>query len=200
MRIGVDFDNTIICYDGLFLSLARERGLVPEDLPANKTIVRDHIRAQGGEGDWILLQGLAYGVGIGGGTPFPGVREFFDGARKLGHELFIISHKTRYPHKGEQVDLRQAALGWLLENGFLDSPESLGRNLFFASEREGKIQRISECECEFFIDDLPDFLAMPGFPAGTKLCLFDPGDNHTGFELGSRFNSWHAARQHILDG
>jgi hypothetical protein len=29
MRIGLDFDNTIICYDAVFASAAVERGLLP---------------------------------------------------------------------------------------------------------------------------------------------------------------------------
>ena len=199
MRIGVDFDNTLICYDGLFHSLALERGLIPAGLPRDKTVIRDHIRARGGEQDWILLQGLAYGTGIGGGTPFPGVTEFFETARRQGHELFIISHKTQYPHKGERVDLRQAALGWLLDHQFLERPEELGEHLFFAAEREDKIQAINECGCDYFIDDLPDFLGMQGFAEQATLCLFDPGDNHLEFSLGPRFTSWDAARRQVLN-
>jgi hypothetical protein len=32
MRIGLDFDNTIACYDGVFHAAALERGLIPEAL------------------------------------------------------------------------------------------------------------------------------------------------------------------------
>ena len=32
MRIGVDFDNTLVCYDGVFHRAALERGLIPSDL------------------------------------------------------------------------------------------------------------------------------------------------------------------------
>ena len=200
MRIGVDFDNTLICYDGLFHGLALERGLIPADLPRDKTIIRNYIRAQGCEQDWILLQGLAYGAGIAGGTPFPGASEFFELARAQGHELFILSHKTQYPHKGEQVDLRQAALRWLLDKGFVDSPDALGSCLFFFPEREGKIEAVGNYRCDYFIDDLPDFLAMPGFPPGTSRCLFDPGNNHPEYAIGPRFTSWKIARHHALDG
>ena len=44
MLVGVDFDNTIVCYDGLFHKLALERGLIPEDFPASKGEVRDFLR------------------------------------------------------------------------------------------------------------------------------------------------------------
>ena len=43
MRIGVDFDNTIVCYDTLFHRLAVEEGLIPPDIPPRKEIGRAHV-------------------------------------------------------------------------------------------------------------------------------------------------------------
>ena len=37
MTIGIDFDNTIVCYDELFGQLAREQDLVPDHIPSTKT-------------------------------------------------------------------------------------------------------------------------------------------------------------------
>src|SRR3981189_2049974 len=39
MRIGIDFDNTIACYDGVFHAAALERGLIPSDLGRRKKTV-----------------------------------------------------------------------------------------------------------------------------------------------------------------
>ena len=36
MLIGVDFDNTIVCYDGLFHRVAVEQGLIPQKFPRVK--------------------------------------------------------------------------------------------------------------------------------------------------------------------
>ena len=36
MIIGVDFDNTIVCYDKVFHVAAYEKGLIPADLPVSK--------------------------------------------------------------------------------------------------------------------------------------------------------------------
>jgi len=44
MLIGIDFDNTIITYDAVFVAAARERGLISEDFSAGKQAVRDFIR------------------------------------------------------------------------------------------------------------------------------------------------------------
>ncbi len=109
MIIGVDFDNTIVCYDGLFHKLAVEQGLVPANLPPAKNAVRDYLRQTGQEDRWTELQGYAYGPGMKQAQLFPGVLEFFDRCRQAGVEVFIISHRTRYPFLGERHDLHQAA-------------------------------------------------------------------------------------------
>ena len=62
MHIGIDFDNTIVGYDSLFHRAALERGLIPPDLPATKSRVRDHLRRAGREDAWIELQGCVYGA------------------------------------------------------------------------------------------------------------------------------------------
>ena len=40
MRIGVDLDNTIVCYDGLFQRVAVREGLVPADCHTLQKFVR----------------------------------------------------------------------------------------------------------------------------------------------------------------
>ena len=52
MVIGVDFDNTIVCYDDLFHRIAVEQGLVPARLEPRKNEVRDFLRNAGQEAAW----------------------------------------------------------------------------------------------------------------------------------------------------
>lgn len=198
MKIGIDFDNTIVCYDGLFHELARQKDLVPQTTPVDKTAVRDHLRSVDAEDEWTRLQGIAYGTRILGASPFPAVKGFFMEAEEHGHEIFIISHKTRHPYLGEKTDLHQAALHWLLHGGFIGSEDDLGRKVFFEPEKELKLQRIRECRCDLFIDDLPEFLDLPGFPESTRRYLFDPGNNHPEQFPESRLTSWEDARRRIL--
>ena len=61
MRIGIDFDNTIVSYDALFHKVAREQGVVPPNTPANKLAVRDYLRQIGKEDLWTEMQGYVYG-------------------------------------------------------------------------------------------------------------------------------------------
>ena len=111
VRIGIDFDNTIVRYDGVFERAARSRGLLPDSwAAADKTAVRDHLRRQpDGEKLWQGLQGWVYGKGISEAEPFPGVADFLAACRGCGAVVSVVSHKTRYGHQDpERVDLREA--------------------------------------------------------------------------------------------
>ncbi len=202
MVIGVDFDNTIVCYDRLFYDLAVERLLIPVSVPADKESVRDHLRRQGREDDWTELQGLAYGLRIGGAEPFPGVGEFFEECGRRGLPVYVISHKTRLPVRGPQVDLHEAARGWLERHGFHDRA-GIGlppQRVFFAETKPAKRAQIGQLQCTHYIDDLPEFLLESGFPAGVERVLFDPWDRHAGRVPFRRVTSWDAARRCLLPG
>src|SRR5688572_26563273 len=108
MVVGVDFDNTVVSYDQLFYRLAVDRRLIPPGVEANKRHVRDYLRRCGREGEWIELQGSAYGGAMRDAVPFPGIREFFTRCHSSGVTIYIISHRTRFPFKGPQCDLHQA--------------------------------------------------------------------------------------------
>ena len=73
MRVGFDFDNTIVCYDDSFHAAAVERGLIPADVPADKKSVRDYCVAAGREDDWTELQGHVYGTWMDRVALYPGV-------------------------------------------------------------------------------------------------------------------------------
>ena len=55
LRIGVDFDNTIVCYDQVFHQVALEQGLIPPTLPVSKGGVRDHLRSVNNEDAWTAM-------------------------------------------------------------------------------------------------------------------------------------------------
>ena len=64
MKLGIDFDNTIACYNSAFHHFAAERGLVPAQPVLAKNQVRDLLRRQGREDEWTELQGHVYGPGM----------------------------------------------------------------------------------------------------------------------------------------
>jgi len=191
MHIGIDFDNTIVSYDSLFHRAALERGLIPPDLPATKSCVRDHLRRAGREDDWIKLQGCVYGPRLSEAVPYPGVLRFFEGCRRAGIGLSIISHKTRLPALGQPRDLHQAAFNWLEQQGFFD-PSGIGlspSDVFFELTRAAKLERIVQRRCTHFIDDLPEVLSEPDFPKIERI-LFDPHGLYGGQTQWARAQSW----------
>jgi FMN phosphatase YigB (HAD superfamily) len=179
-RLGVDFDNTIVCYDGLFHRVCRERNLIPADVPVSKSEVRNYLRRVGQEPAWTEMQGYVYGARMSEAEPYPGVLDFFRACRCAKVPVCIISHKTRHPYLGEKYDLHEAALGWLTQQGFFDEAQiALPReNVFLELTKEAKLKRIGESGCTQFIDDLPEFLLDPLFPVGVQRLLFDPNDHY----------------------
>ena len=61
MKIGVDFDNTIVSYDKVFHKVALEQSLIKSNLNISKIAVRDYLREQGQNNIWTELQGYVYG-------------------------------------------------------------------------------------------------------------------------------------------
>lgn len=178
MRIGVDFDNTIICYDEVFCHLAKMNKLVPPDYCGSKRDLRAVVQASA-EGDlaWQRLQGKAYGEYLNIAQAFAGVKDFFAACQKNNIEVFIVSHKTELGHHDEKkINLRDAARTWLKEQGFLTDfqPVMSNANLYFETTREAKIERIKALQCTHFIDDLIEVLHAPTFPPSVKRFLFQP--------------------------
>ncbi len=176
--IGVDFDNTLVCYDELFPSLAREQGLVPDDVRGTKQAVRAHLRGCGREVDWTRLQGEVYGPYIQRAPPFAGALAFVKEARAVGIDVVVISHKTAVPILGAPHDLIAAARAWLERHGFFDDGALPRHAAFFEPTKEGKIARIRERQCAHFVDDLPELFRDPAFPPAVGKTLFDPHGQH----------------------
>jgi hypothetical protein len=193
MRIGLDFDNTIVRYDEVFHDAAVDWDLIPGNIPVSKLAVRNYLRRLGKDLAWTELQGYVYGLRMCDASVYPGVIEFIRSARMGGAELFIVSHKTRYPFVGPRYNLHDAAAKWIAEElsdrsfSFIDSD-----HVFFESTKEEKIARIASCACDYFIDDLPEILRMHGFPVRTEKLLFDPEGLHDSPDIYRRFSSWEA--------
>lgn len=176
LLIGIDFDNTIICYDRVFHKLALESGLIPHDLPARKIFIRNHLRQAGKEELWTEMQGQVYGDKIIEAESYPGVADFLGYCKLKNIPTCIVSHKTKNPYRGPKHDLHDAGYRWLQLKGFLDE-EKFGlssRRVYFELTKEEKIRRIASLKCTHFIDDLPEILMADGIPGNITKILFDP--------------------------
>lgn len=189
LRIGIDLDNTIVCYDPLFAELARQRQLGAGGVPLSRVDLRDHLRRSGREDLWTELQGEAYGVRMEEATPFPGALAFVEECARRRVPTFVISHRTRFPHRGPETDLHAAAQGWLERRGFARRGALSSAAIFLEMTREDKLRRIASLRCTHFIDDLPDVLGDPAFPRGTSPILFDPEDRMAASPF-QRLRSW----------
>lgn len=204
MAIGIDFDNTLVSYEQVFRDVALEQGLVDETVPAGKTAVRDHLRAQGREAAWTELQGLVYGARMAGAAPFPGAKEFLRRCAESGTTVYVVSHRTRHPYGGPAYDLHRAAREWLAANGFHDPrggalPES---HVFFEESKAEKVARIAERSCTAFVDDLPEIFREQGFPGSVRKLLFDPAGQYDEAECAGacRVRTWREIHDRLLGG
>ena len=205
MRIGLDLDNTIVCYDDVFQLIAKDLGLVSETWTGDKAQVRSEIRSRpGGELVWQRLQGQAYGKYMHRATLFPGVGNFLIRTKVRGDKIFIVSHKTEFGHHdSEQIPLSREALYWMRSHRFFDQT-GFGlseEDVFFEPSRKAKVRKIAELDCDLFIDDLREVFAEPSFPDSTKKILFSKKkvetDDANTFTLIS--TSWRDISQHLLN-
>jgi hypothetical protein len=200
--IGVDFDNTLICYDAAFHRSALEAGLIGPGVPASKRAVRDAVRlGPGGDLAWQRLQHLVYGPGIGRSRPAPGALAFLERCRALGIPLYLISHKTEHASLDPGgASLRAAALDWLETEGFFRAA-LVRERVRFGSSRAEKLEHIRAAGCSHFIDDLEEVFREPGFPGGTRGILYAPDraalDDLPGVALA---RSWAEVAQRVFGG
>jgi len=179
MRLGVDFDNTIACYDSVFQSRASSRGWLRPAEELTKDQVRDVVRAlENGEVKWQQLQAEVYGPAMNEAEVIPGVEGVLRSCRERGIPVFIVSHKTQYARRDTTgTDMREAAHRWMSSRRFfsedgLSIPEA---NVFFESSRDDKVKRVARLGCTVFIDDLLEVLCHPRFPHGVQRILLDGG-------------------------
>ena len=174
-HIGIDLDNTIICYDKSFYKVGVEHGLIPYHVGATKTEIKAYLTSlPEGQYQWETLQGLVYGKQIGQATLFGGVLSFLDtalaGKKK---RVSIVSHKTVLAHHDpDQTNLRDTAISFLKENAVI-APDRLAINdVYFCKTLEEKVQKISALNCSVFVDDLAKVFQHPEFPTSCRPLLF----------------------------
>ena len=162
--IGLDFDNTLVCYDRLFHKTALERGLIDNSIPPDKVAIRNYLRKENRDEDFTLLQGEVYGLKILEAEPANGMLEALMELNKLQIPMVLVSHKTKTPYRGPRYDLHESAINWLNKYGFF-SRKGLAWSrdqVFFESTKTEKIERIKSLGCTHYIDDLEEILeALP---------------------------------------
>jgi hypothetical protein len=198
--IGIDLDNTLVCYDELFHLAACEEKLIERSLPKRKEATRDAIRRlPDGERKWTRLQALVYGPKMSGATLFEGAEIFLRHCARQQTPVKIVSHKTSFAMlDGQPVDLREAAWEWLKAKGFFSDFAISPGEVFFESTRAEKLRRIRLLGCTHFIDDLPEVFAESDFPPETQPLLFAPHPPAASGPSVRSFASWHELDSHFF--
>ncbi len=190
MKVGIDFDNTIVSYDSLFYKVALELGVIPEEIDRTKISVRDFLRKNNKNDIWTSIQGMVYGEKMIEAEVYEGFIEFIKFLKSEKFDFCIISHKTKYPFIGKKTNLHNAALNWIqkflnIDNQILIKDELI----YFEDTKELKVDRIISEKCDVFIDDLPEIFEIPSFPDFVNKYLFDPNETYVGNQFLS-FSSW----------
>lgn len=189
MRIGLDFDNTIACYDRAIAKLAEEIFELPNAVPRTKLGLRDYLRKENREQEWTAFQGELYGPGMRYAEIYEGAIETMLELSAMGHEMFVVSHRSKTPYAGPAYDLHSAARAWLKEvvqnHGLFNNEQ-----VFFLETRDEKIQMIRDLRCEVFLDDLPEVLEATKFPTTTLGILFAPGSSEEQSTKKTTISQW----------
>ena len=200
MRLGIDLDNTIICYDEVFSYVAKQRGLISPDWLGSKWEVREAVRSTpNGETTWQSIQGNVYGPLSSLARLYSGVFRFLWRCYARGLEVEIVSHKTEFGHTGKiDTPLRAVALEFLREEQIsIDNPSSLVGQVTFLDTREAKIAYIDQQRFDWFVDDLPEVLDNIKISSETRKLGFSP-DGMTDFMSAKRVRSWGEIESEIL--
>jgi hypothetical protein len=169
MRIGFDFDNTIVDYDLVFTQIANELNLEYLDSPKNS--IKKYYEVELGQpNSWKKIQFKVYCELISKITPSEKFITFLNWLIDNKHDIFIVSHKTQnIKINNKNLNLRQPAKKWIEKNIPIFNKE----RIFFESSAIEKIRKIKSLNLDFFVDDLITILNHRQFPLITKKILYN---------------------------
>lgn len=196
-HIGIDLDNTIICYDRCFYEVGFEIGMLPKNLESKKNTVKEFLTKQNNrQKDWEYLQGLVYGKCINRANLFEGSLEFIEAALASGNiSISIVSHKTIFAHHDpERTNLRESAIRFLKKSGLISAERLSENQIYFCDSIDEKVDKISRLKCYTFIDDLEKIFLHPNFPKNCRPILFGNMSENS-----NSFSTWVDLKNEVLD-
>ncbi|MBL4865619.1 MAG: hypothetical protein JKY67_04505 [Pseudomonadales bacterium] len=181
MRVGIDFENTMVDYDGLFYQLALERKDVDFDpsisltnpAPTKETL-RDQLINNGLTHRWLELQKIVYGSRVLEAMPYTGLIRFLALCKEHSVECVLVCHHS--PRVFKNANFNEMLLAWLSKYGvskYLHG-QSLTEKLYISSTQEDMAQLVSKLGCTHFVSNGMSLFGLEEFPAGVSRFLFDP--------------------------
>lgn len=192
--IGIDFDNTLVCYNKSIFTLAKKFFAVSDELNT-KSKIKEYITDSYGNLAWTKFQGELYGPGMQFAEPYENAVKTLSDLSSSGIKLLILSHRTKYPYAGQKYNLHEFAKNWIAENLKFNGKNILeDSSIFFFEEKKEKIKAIKDNACDFFLDDLTEIIRDSDFPERTEGILFDPYKKNTWFPS---INNWEQLKYRI---
>lgn len=188
MRIGLDFDNTIVCYDNAIEMLSYSVQGLPLDVERTKEGIKSHFMKEGQGESWTVFQGELYGPGMRYAKPYPDALDCIKTWIEEGHHVEVISHRSRKPYAGTAHDLHSAAKAWIEANLEQVIPHGQLAARFY-EKKEDKIKAIAQSRCDYFVDDLVEIANDPMLSGLSGMILFDPNEKHDGVGI-TRVTRW----------
>lgn len=186
MIVGLDLDNTIVCYDEAIKRLADDVEELPQDTPRTKLGIRDFLRQENREDEWTEFQGKLYGPGMKHADPFPGALEIIATMQSAGHSPVIISHRTQFPYLGPKHDLHQSARDWIAKKLVVEGKALIGsENIYLNETKDKKVSLVESLNCDVFLDDLIEILSHDAFPPTAQKLWFSPNQTHDASQIPS---------------
>lgn len=187
IEVGLDFDNTIVNYDGVFHWAAFDQGLLKGQCETTKNAIKSSLINDQREDDWTWLQGYVYGTCMHKADLYPAALDVIKWiVDSENMNVRIISQKTMYPFAGPKHNLREAA------REFISQKLQIGGNQLIPDDRieffdtiDEKVEAIGHHKCDIYIDDLPKIVTHEKFPSSALGVLFAPDakvENNVGYK------------------
>jgi hypothetical protein len=198
--LGLDFDNTLVCYDELFHKVALENKMIDPSIKVSKVAIRNYLKSNDQESKFTYLQGEVYGRRILEAKPAPGVIEALHRLHARGIPMILISHKTKFPYRGPQYNLHDAAISWLEKFGFFSDNYLSWKysQVYFEETKNMKLSKINSSNLFGYVDDLPEI--VNGINNNVQRILYDPQNVHRDIIDDSIYhaNSWDDIYERII--
>jgi hypothetical protein len=158
IKVGFDFDNTIINYDNLFHKISLNKKLINKEVGKTKKEVKDFLIKNYSIGVWKNIQSEVYGKYIHLAKPNKKIIQLIKYLNNNNIEIYIISHKTKFPYVGKKINLHKISLKWINRNVLKKKIKR--KNIYFETTERKKISRIKDLRITHFIDDLDKILSI----------------------------------------
>ncbi len=178
MRIGLDFDNTIVNYNYLVHEIAVDKNLINKNFKRDKKYIKDYLISLNKEREWREIQSLIYGKEIFKAKLFNNFNTFINECRKNNFFLQIVSHKTEVSNLTKSGPrLREYAIKWMNENNFFSNFKFKISDIHFENTKSKKIDKINSIGFDYFIDDLEEIFLNKKWSNKTTPILFNKKSN-----------------------